>query len=183
MKIWFSFFGQTLNLLGYSRKKQGALENTFLKNPRMFLFLKFHVLFLWYPWKYHILSPTPLFVFFWDCPLNTEVMCIECLRHQWDTRESFYHQSSRFHQLIWERLQIFFHKFFWFTTWSFSDFEDFSAQYWWKEAGSDLHIPPPCYQDQSYQQFVTKYLKLTLAFMWNSTPWEKFNCYFLGLFY
>ena len=125
MKIWFSFLGQTLNLLGYSRKKQGALENTFLKNPRMFLFLKFHVLFLWYPWKYHILSPTPLFVFFWDCPLNTEVMCIECLRHQWDTRESFYHQSSRFHQLIWERLQIFFHKFFWFATRSFSDFKDF----------------------------------------------------------
>ena len=31
-------------------------------------------------------------------------------------------------------------------------------------------------------QLVTKYLRLTLVFMENSAPWEKFDCYFSGLF-
>ena len=31
-------------------------------------------------------------------------------------------------------------------------------------------------------QLVTKYLRLALIFIWNSTPQEKFNRYFLGLF-
>ena len=31
-------------------------------------------------------------------------------------------------------------------------------------------------------QSVTRYLRLTLVFMENSAPWEKFDCYFSGLF-
>ena len=34
----------------------------------------------------------------------------------------FYYQWPGFHQVIREGLQIFFHKFFWFITWSFSNF-------------------------------------------------------------
>ena len=33
----------------------------------------------------------------------------------------------------------------------------------------------------SYLQSVTKYLRLTLVFMKNRAPLEKFNCYFVGL--
>ena len=32
------------------------------------------------------------------------------------------------------------------------------------------------------RQSVTKYLRLTLVFMNNRVPWEKFNCYFFGTF-
>ena len=33
------------------------------------------------------------------------------------------------------------------------------------------------------RQSVTKYLRITLAFMLNGALLERFNCYYLGLFY
>ena len=44
------------------------------------------------------------------------------LRCQSRTGELFYYQWPGFHQVIWEELQLFLCKFFWFTT-SFSDFK------------------------------------------------------------
>ena len=67
---------------------------------------KFYMLFFRYPRKFHIPSPTACF-FFWNCPLNTQVICIGCLRCQWHTAELFYYQWLGFHHVIWEGLFFF----------------------------------------------------------------------------
>ena len=175
----FNFLDQTLNVLGYFRKKnRGVGDILFWKPPvEYFIFLplelpgktklhswKFYKIvldslkiprpktkstgnstqfFLGRPWKFQFVFnqlleishalflipqeiPYPLsqcfFFFFWNCPLNTQVICIGCLRCQWHTGELFYYQWPRFDHLIWEGLKFFFNKLFWLTTKRFSDF-------------------------------------------------------------
>ena len=88
---------------------------------------KFHMLLFWYPRKFHIRSPTVFFFFFWNCPLNTKVIHIRCLRCQWHTGELFYYQWPGFHHLIWEG-SIFFNKFFWLTNKKFFRFLSYLIQ-------------------------------------------------------
>ena len=153
--MWFNFLDRTLNVLGYSRKKTGGVEDIlFGKAPvEYFIFLpleipgktklhswKFYkvvlnplkiprsktkcpgistLFFLGHPWKLQLtpgnftcsffdtpgnsISPLPLFFFFfWNCPLNIQVICIRWLRCEWHTGELFYYQWPGFHHLIWE---------------------------------------------------------------------------------
>ena len=52
---------------------------SFLINP-----LKFHRLFLWYPWKLHILN-LPCLGFFWSSPI-----CISLLKNHWIQHYHYY---------------------------------------------------------------------------------------------
>ena len=140
------------------------------------------MLFFWYPWKYHILSPS--------------VCCFFFLRFSIEYR-SYVHRMFKapvaytgiillsivsFSSTHLRKLTNIFPYIFLVFNKKFFRFWRFFSPIFMKGGREWLAYPPPCYQDQSYLQLVTKYFKLTLAFMWNSTPREKFNRYFLGTF-